>query len=69
MKNSKINRLDAPKGYVATPIIADKTKEDICTGCAFIKDTGCGLERNCNAGERKDKQDVIFIKETLDITH
>jgi len=62
MKNYKINRLDAPIGYVAIPPVATDKTMDVCTGCAFVKSKRCGMERNCTSGERKDKQMVIFIK-------
>jgi hypothetical protein len=47
----------APPGYVAKPA----HRRDQCEGCHFMLEGGCHL-RPCEARERPDGQDAIFVK-------
>lgn len=59
---AKIQENDAPKGYIAVKIPSNEREIDICTGCAFVQESRCGMDKPCCAMERKDGRNVIFVK-------
>ena len=56
-----VDKNDAPIGCIAIKCLGNHC---LCDGCCFNIDSGCPLhsEIACYGLDRKDKEDVIFIK-------
>lgn len=56
---SKINKYEAPQGYIAVEPEQYYDQSGVCKGCCFYLE-GCSKQAVCWAEGRKDGRDVIF---------